>query len=150
MSEQYNIRPMRFTDIEQVLVVEQDSFQMPWTSKAFVNELVKNPFAHYFVADDGRDIIGYCGIWIVMEEAHITNIAVLSGYRHQGVGQSLVKAMIEQSFKLGVQTITLEVRETNTRAQQFYRQFGFRKIDVEKGYYTDNNEDAWIMSLTFD
>ncbi|SDJ31381.1 ribosomal protein S18-alanine N-acetyltransferase [Natribacillus halophilus] len=149
MSEQYNIRPMMISDIEQVLDVEKESFRMPWIRQAFINELVKNSFAHYLVASDQQRIIGYCGVWIAVDEAHITNIAVLSAYRNQGVGRSLLKAIIAQALNFGVKTLTLEVRESNSIAQHFYSVFGFQKTGVKKGYYTDNSEDAWIMSLTF-
>lgn len=149
MSECYTIRPMMPSDIEDVLVVERDAFQMPWIRQAFMNELMENPFAHYLVAEDHEQIVGYCGIWIALNEAHITNIAVLSSHRHQGVGRLLLKSMIRRALELEAVSMTLEVRESNADAQRFYKTFGFKKTGVKKGYYTDNCEDAWIMSLTF-
>nr|WP_319592790.1 GNAT family N-acetyltransferase [Salicibibacter halophilus] len=86
MSERYTIRPMMPSDIEDVLVVERDAFQMPWIRQAFMNELMENPFAHYLVAEDHEQIVGYCGIWIALNEAHITNIAVLSPIGIKGWG----------------------------------------------------------------
>ncbi|QQK79208.1 ribosomal protein S18-alanine N-acetyltransferase [Salicibibacter cibi] len=149
MSERYTIRPMMPSDIEEVLIVERDAFQMPWIRQAFINELMKNPFAHYLIAVDQEQIVGYCGIWIALHEAHITNIAVLSAHRHQGVGRLLLQAMIRRALALEATSMTLEVRESNTDAQGFYKTFGFKKTGIKEGYYTDNCEDAWIMRLAF-
>ncbi|QQK78201.1 ribosomal protein S18-alanine N-acetyltransferase [Salicibibacter cibarius] len=140
---------MMLDDIEDVLVVERDAFQMPWIRQAFMNELMKNPFAYYLVAANQEQIVGYCGIWIALYEAHITNIAVLSSHRHQGVGRLLLQGMIRRALELEAISMTLEVRESNTDAQSFYKTFGFKKSGVKKGYYTDNCEDAWIMRLAF-
>lgn len=139
------IRQMRIQDIPQVMVVEHASFTVPWTSEAFTNELNNNRFACYLVLEmDGR-IAGYAGMWTIVDEAHVTNVAIHPEYRGQGLGERLLAALVKQAMSLGTQKMTLEVRESNEIAQRLYRKFGFEPAGVRKGYYTDNQEDAVIM-----
>lgn len=145
--ELVNIRRMTVADIPAVLIVEQDVFTMPWTEHAFVNELVKNPFAHYFVLELDARIVGYGGVWLVMQEAHITNFAIHSSVQRHGYGEQLFQEVLETAKQYDTRKMTLEVRTSNTAAQRLYEKFGFVKTGIEKGYYTDTKEDAFVMTL---
>ena len=93
-------------------------------------------------------IVGFAGCWILADEAHITEIAVRESYRRQGIGQLLIITLIEMGVKLKADLATLEVRISNTAAQNLYEKFGFEKVGLRKGYYTDNREDALIMTIS--
>lgn len=138
-------RAMRLEDIETICRIEVESFPTPWTSGAFFNELTNNHFAHYMIMELDRAIAGYAGMWIIMDEAHITNIAVREPYRGRKLGERLLTELQKTAVLLGAKRMTLEVRVTNEIAQNLYRKMGFRPAGVRKGYYTDNNEDALIM-----
>lgn len=139
------IREMNVADIEQVLVVEHASFTIPWTKDAFLNELLVNALSTYIVAECAGEIAGYFGFWQVVDEAHITNIAVLPKYRGHKIGDQLLREGIRLAREQGIVSATLEVRTSNTVAQSLYAKYGFEAAGVRKGYYTDNNEDAIIM-----
>jgi [ribosomal protein S18]-alanine N-acetyltransferase len=138
-------RYMREEDIDQVLIVERHSFTLPWSREAFTNELRHNQFAKYIVLEDEGKIVGYCGAWIVIDEAHITNIAVLPEYRGKKLGEALLLKMVEISKRHGVIRMTLEVRVSNIIAQRLYEKLGFQRGGIRKNYYTDNLEDAYVM-----
>ncbi|MFL1676996.1 ribosomal protein S18-alanine N-acetyltransferase [Paenibacillus dendritiformis] len=138
-------RPMRLEDIPGVLEVEHASFTVPWTIDAFRNELTQNHFAKYTVMLHGDRIIGYSGMWTVVDEAHITNIAVHPDFRGQKLGERLLREMVVQALAYGMEAMTLEVRVSNHIAQRLYAKFGFQGAGVRKGYYSDNKEDALIM-----
>ncbi|MCO7175500.1 ribosomal protein S18-alanine N-acetyltransferase [Sporolactobacillus kofuensis] len=140
-----NIRPMTTEDIDQVMVVEYSAFDVPWSRKAFENELTNNHFANYFVAELEGKIIGYCGVWVIVDEAHITNLAVLSGYRGFKVGETLLRQVILYAVSQRAHSISLEVRVSNTIAQNLYRKLGFRDGGIRKNYYSNNGEDALVM-----
>lgn len=143
MSE-VTIRRMTMADVEGVVAVEAATFPTPWSQDAFVSEM-KNVAARYLVAElDGR-IIGYAGAWIILDESHITNIAVLSDYRGQGIGRRLTEGLLQYLSNLGAAYATLEVRKSNAVAQRLYASLGFIKLGVRKRYYEDNGEDALIM-----
>lgn len=142
-------RLMEPEDINQVLEVEKQSFTLPWTREAFVNELTINQYAVYLVVEDEGKIVGYCGAWVVLDEAHITNIAILPEYRGQKLGEALLTKMIEISISMKVTKMTLEVRVSNYVAISLYEKLGFVKGGIRKGYYSDNKEDAYIMWVNF-
>ncbi|TYS41006.1 ribosomal protein S18-alanine N-acetyltransferase [Bacillus infantis] len=146
----YSFRFMAEEDIDQVLVIEHKSFTLPWSRDAFINEVTKNQFAVYLVLEDDDAVIGYCGAWIVVDEAHVTNIAVLPEYRGKKLGEALMKKMMEAAKELGAVTMTLEARVTNIAAQSLYRKLGFRNGGIRKNYYTDNQEDAIVMWVKLD
>ncbi|WP_306010571.1 ribosomal protein S18-alanine N-acetyltransferase [Bacillus sp. MMSF_3328] len=146
----YSLRFMAEEDIDQVLVIEHKSFTLPWSRDAFINELTKNQFAVYLVLEDDDAVIGYCGAWIVVDEAHVTNIAVLPEYRGKKLGEALMKKMMEAAKELGAVTMTLEARVTNIAAQSLYRKLGFQNGGIRKNYYTDNQEDAIVMWVKLD
>lgn len=138
-------RAMKVEDIDAVCRIEHEAFPTPWTPGAFYNELTNNHFAHYMIMEYNGDIAGYAGMWIIMEEAHITNIAVRMPYRGKKLGEQLLRELSHTASFLGAKRMTLEVRVTNYVAQGLYTKLGFSSVGVRKGYYTDNNEDALIM-----
>jgi [ribosomal protein S18]-alanine N-acetyltransferase len=145
MNKTITFRKMTVEDLDDVLEVEVNSFATPWSRDAFFNELTKNQFAHYLVAEVDQKVVGYCGVWIIVDEAHITNIALLPDYRGLKLGEALLGRIIELARELGALRITLEVRVSNERAQNLYRKFGFEDGALRKQYYTDNMEDAVVM-----
>ncbi|MFJ7640497.1 ribosomal protein S18-alanine N-acetyltransferase [Peribacillus sp. NPDC097264] len=149
MSKTMTFRKMKTEDIEQVLNVEKQSFTLPWSREAFFNELNHNEYAVYMVIEDEGKIAGYCGAWIVIDESHITNIAILPEYRGQKLGEALLRKMIEISISMGVVRMTLEVRVSNAVAISLYEKLGFQKGGIRKRYYTDNQEDAYVMWVNF-
>ncbi|MDP5276653.1 ribosomal protein S18-alanine N-acetyltransferase [Chengkuizengella axinellae] len=138
-------RSMKIADIEQVYEIETEAFTTPWTAQAFYNELMNNQFAKYIVMEVEGNIAAYGGMWAVIDEAHITNIAVRKKYRGQKMGEMLLQKMIQMAVDLGMKKMTLEVRVSNHIAIHLYKKFGFYESGIRKGYYTDNNEDALIM-----
>jgi ribosomal-protein-alanine N-acetyltransferase len=95
---------------------------------------------------ESHEIIGFVGFWVMADEAHITAIAVSEEYQRRGIGEVLMTAVIAMARKFGARIVTLEVRVSNTGAQSLYSRYGFAKVGVRKHYYTDNREDAFIMS----
>ncbi|WP_202080802.1 ribosomal protein S18-alanine N-acetyltransferase [Caldalkalibacillus salinus] len=139
------IRRMVIEDVHQVMNVEHAAFTTPWTPQAFYNELLNNHFAHYIVAMVDQRVVGYCGTWVIIDEAHITNVAVHPDYHGRKIGHTLMQEMMNISRYYGANKMTLEVRASNLIAQALYHKLGFKKHGIRQGYYTDNNEDAIIM-----
>lgn len=139
------IREMEFLDLDEVMRVEQVTFNKPWPKDIFLQELMHNQHAHYYVIElDGR-IVGYSGTWLVIDDAQVTNIAVMPLFRGKKLGERLFLYTIEQLMKLGAKRLSLEVRVSNVVAQRMYRKFGLVPGGVHKNYYTDNQEDAIVM-----
>ncbi|MCD1259557.1 ribosomal protein S18-alanine N-acetyltransferase [Paenibacillus athensensis] len=138
-------RSMRLDDIPAICEIEEEAFTTPWTEGAFRNELTNNQFAHYIVLESGSSIAGYGGMWLIMEEAHVTNIAIRAPYRGRKLGERLIRELMRTAVFLGAIRMTLEVRASNYIAQNLYEKMGFRSVGVRRGYYTDNREDAIIM-----
>lgn len=145
MDESIVFRFMREEDIDQVLEIEHVSFATPWSREAFYNELNMNKFAVYIVLEVDQKVVGYCGVWVVIDEAHVTNIAILPEYRGRKFGEALMQNLFDVARTMGAKSMTLEVRVTNYVAQSMYRKFGFQKGGLRKNYYTDNQEDALVM-----
>ncbi|MDQ0157721.1 ribosomal protein S18-alanine N-acetyltransferase [Robertmurraya andreesenii] len=145
MNKQLTFRTMNEKDIDQILEIEHASFTTPWSRESFENELRKNQYAHYTVLEDEEGVFGYCGMWIIIDEAHITNIALLPKYRGKKLGEALLKKVMEIARGKGAKTMTLEVRISNDIAQSLYRKLGFQNGGIRKNYYTDDHEDALVM-----
>lgn len=143
--EQPTFRAMNLEDIEHICDIEKEAFLTPWTAEAFYNELVNNQLAHYIVMVLDGQIIGYGGLWAIMDEAHITNVAVRQDFRGRKYGERLMLKLKEMALQLGLRRMTLEVRVSNRIAQRLYTKLNFRPAGVRRGYYTDNCEDALIM-----
>ena len=139
------IRQMRLDDIEYVSRLERRCYTLPWSSSAYVTE-VGNSNAYYTVATlaDGT-IVGYCGMWVIMDELHMTTIAVDPVVRGLKIGERLLLDLIQEGIRRGAERATLEVRERNTVAHNLYIKYGFEDVAVRKNYYSDNGENAIIM-----
>lgn len=139
-------RLMTKDDAPAVHQIEEAVFPTPWTLESFYYEMEKNPQAHYFVAINEQDkMIGFCGMWVVLDESQITNVAVMPEGRGQGIGEVLMRESIKLAKSMDVVVMSLEVRVTNVVAQNLYRKLGFQDGGIRKGYYTDNQEDALVM-----
>ena len=139
------IRRMGMPDVEAVHAIEESTFPKPWTKADFEREMTDNACARYLVAEKDGRIIGFADTWIVLDESHITNIAIVRDERGKGYGLRLTQALMQYAANLGVQYATLEVRRSNLAAQSLYRKLGFVSVGVRKRYYEDNGEDALIF-----
>lgn len=137
-------RRMNKNDIPAVARLEQACFAAPWSSGALRSEL-KNRLAHYQVIVQGGDIRAYAGMWLVLPEAYITNVAVHPAYRRQGYGRRIMLEMMHAARAAGALCMTLEVRKSNLAAQALYAALGFVQAGARRGYYRDNGEDALIL-----
>ena len=138
------IRRRTLADVDGVAAVEAATFPTPWSRDAFASEM-SNAAARYLVAELDGQIIGFAGAWIILDESHITNIAVLKEHRGQGIGRALTAGLLQYLSNLGAAYATLEVRRSNVVAQSLYESLGFIRLGVRKRYYEDNREDALIM-----
>lgn len=138
------IYPLEDLFIEGIINISLLSFPTTWSKESYEKE-VSNQFARYVVAVKDNTVVGYGGMWIIVDEAHITNIAVHPEYRGKGIGSMIVDALIDIARMDGVIAMTLEVRRSNLPAQGLYSKFGFVTEGIRKGYYEDNKEDALIM-----
>lgn len=141
------IRPISVPDLEQILEIEQASYRTPWTSSDFLREITYNQMAYYYLVEAGERIAGFIGMWLVVDEAHITNIAVSPDFRRQGVGEKLLLFALEMAAQNGARCAILEVRVSNARALNLYLKHGFRYVGLRKTYYRDNDEDAFLMEV---
>ena len=138
------IRRMALSDVDGVHAIEKNTFARPWKKEDFVKEMTENLCARYLVAEEDGEIIGFAGAWIVLDEAHVTNIAVRQDKRGRGIGRRLTGQLMQYAANLGVVYATLEVRRSNTVAQRLYQSLGFEYVGVRKRYYEDNGEDAFL------
>ena len=138
------IRRMTLADVDAVHAIENATFARPWKRDDFVKEMTKNTCARYLVAEEEGRIVGFAGAWIVLDEAHVTNIAVAADCRGRGIGRKLTEALMQYAANLGVVYATLEVRRSNAVAQSLYKSLGFEYVGVRKRYYEDNGEDAFL------
>lgn len=135
-------------DVQEVWEVDKQCFASPWSEKSFYDEM-SNKLAVYFIARKNGECVGYAGFWNVSGEGGITNVAVLPKYRRLGIGGQLIARMIKAASELNLDLLTLEVRKSNRIAQSLYEKYGFKIIGERKRYYSDNGEDAWIMTKSF-
>lgn len=141
-----NIRRMTLDDIPQVLEIERASFSNPWSENSFRSELTQNEHSYFFVAEENNQVLGVLGYWFIIDECHISTVAVRPEWRRRGVGQSLLSYALAQGVKQGALMATLEVRLSNAAAIDLYQKFGFKIVGQRKHYYRDNGEDALIMT----
>ncbi|MDD4169003.1 MAG: ribosomal protein S18-alanine N-acetyltransferase [Desulfotomaculaceae bacterium] len=130
--------------LDRVVEIERSSYAAPWSRQVFFSE-IRNEFAHYIVAMSDEQVVGYSGMWLILDDAQITNIAVHPCYRLNNVGRLLMLEMIKRAVLMGITRMTLEVRPSNLVARHLYTSMGFVEKGVRKRYYSDNNEDAIIM-----
>ncbi len=140
------VHPMTLADLDQVMEVERLSYLTPWSRQAFESELLQR-YTVYLVARAGDRVVGFAGMHVLWEMAHVTNVAVHPEFRGRGVGERLMRELIRIAYRRGAARMTLEVRVGNAPAQALYRKLGFvtEPGAVRKGYYTDTGEDAIIM-----
>ena len=139
------IRRMVEEDLDAVAAIEAATFAMPWSRASFEAELRRNVAARYLVAELEGAVIGYAGAWIILDESHITNIAIREDQRGHGYGRLLTQALLQYLSNLGAAYATLEVRISNIRAQRLYASLGFVTVGKRKRYYEDNGEDGLLM-----
>lgn len=144
--ETITIRRMEPQDVDGIIAIEEKAYgDHHWSKESFLNEL-NNELAYYYVLFNSEGIlVGYAGSWHILDEAHITNIAISTDFRRRKYGEALLKRIIDDCYKEKIKYITLEVRVSNTPAINLYSKYGFTSFGTRKGYYQDNNEDAMIM-----
>jgi ribosomal-protein-alanine N-acetyltransferase len=140
------IEAMRLDDVGAVHDIERLSFSTPWPAYAFEQELKGNRLAHYLVARAGDRVVGFAGAWLMVDESHITTFGVHPDWRRQGIGRQLLLSLFDLSVRIGALRMTLEVRASNGVAQALYRSFGFSETGRRPRYYTDDGEDAIVMT----
>ncbi|HUS89105.1 MAG TPA: ribosomal protein S18-alanine N-acetyltransferase [Desulfosporosinus sp.] len=139
------VRPMHIDDLQAILEIERVSFATPWSLEAFKAELQDNEYARYLCLELDGQVIGYMGLWFILDEGHITNIAITPNRQGQHWGGFLMRSMMKKMLEQGMERMTLEVRGSNSPAQSLYKSLGFAIAGVRKGYYADTGEDAVIM-----
>ena len=140
------IRKAEERDLDQIAELEKVCFpEDPWSCASFYNEIVENDRTLYLTAWDGEKIAGYMGIWEILDEGHITNVAVSPLYRRQGIGEKLIDEILRITSMHGIKSWTLEVRVDNEPAIRLYEKMGFRKEGLRRKYYTYDGTDALIM-----
>ena len=133
------------TDDKGIFEVEQDSFSIPWSLQAVQRELESERALYYVLEREDGTIVGYAGLWQVLDEGQITNIALRKEFRHQGYGELLVRVLMEAAWEAGCTEIFLEVRISNQGAIHSHRKLGYEVLSVRKHYYSDPVEDAYVM-----
>ncbi len=141
-----SIDDLQKEDLDSLMEIESTAYgEHHWSRDSFVNELNNKVAKYYAVKNKDLELIAYMGVWNIVDEAHITTIAVREDYRRLHVGEALIAKMLEDCYNNYVKYITLEVRVGNIPAIKLYEKFGFKSLGVRKGYYQDNGEDALIM-----
>lgn len=132
-------------DAAEIAAIEELCFARPWSYQSIYEDLTANPRSLYTVAEVKGHLVGYGGLWHILDEGHITNIAVTPDMRRRHIGQRVVAFLIEEAQREGISRYTLEVRPSNEAAVSMYRKLGFEPAGIRKNYYEDNGEDALIM-----
>ncbi|SDW72770.1 N-acyltransferase YncA [Listeria ivanovii subsp. londoniensis] len=145
LKEPLSFREATIADLKSIMNVENAAFTVPWTEAAFRNEFIINQYAYYILATYNDEVVGYAGIWLVLDEGHVTNIAIHPDYQGNHYGEALLREMIRIAKDCGVIRITLEVRVSNDVAQGLYKKLGFQNGAIRKNYYPDTKEDALVM-----
>jgi ribosomal-protein-alanine N-acetyltransferase len=140
-----HVQPMRRRHVRSVMRIEQQVYPRPWSSSLFLSELAMRGSRAYFVARIGRELVGYAGLMMTLDEAHVTTIAVEPRHHRAKIGTRLLLVLVREAIDRGATAITLEVRMSNVGAQDLYRRFGFGPVGVRKNYYQEVNEDALVM-----
>jgi ribosomal-protein-alanine N-acetyltransferase len=136
---------MTQADLPTVLRIEAAAFTTAWPANAFANEIRDNKLAHYFIGKFGGRIVAYGGIWVILEDSHVTTIAVHPDERGRRFGEEMMLKLLDEAIARGASWMTLEVRESNLSAQRLYRKYGFTTVSTRRGYYSDNGENALVM-----
>jgi ribosomal-protein-alanine N-acetyltransferase len=140
------VEPMTLDHLPAVHAIERASFSVPWPDDAYRSELLTNRLASYVVARAGDEVVGFGGLWVMVDEAHITTFAVDPRWRRRGVGEWMLHALLDRAVERHAREATLEVRLSNMPARRLYEKYGFRPVGIRPRYYSDNGEDALIMT----
>ncbi len=140
------VAAMTAADIPAVYALELVCFTSPWTMEAYIEEL-DNPTSYYLTAKQHGEVVGFGGMWAIVDEAHIVTLATSPAHRRQGIAHQLMTVFMAEAKARGVREITLEVRIGNTPARTLYESFGFQNLAIRKKYYPDNGEDGVIMGV---
>lgn len=140
----YYLRPMRAEDLDRVHELEKLCFSDPWSREAFASEL-ENPLARYQLLTDGEAVLGYCGLWFVVDEGHITNLCIDPAHQGRGLGKLMMESLFIYAKNENICRLTLEVRVSNEKAISMYEKLSFVSAGIRKAYYENNGEDACIM-----
>lgn len=142
---------MTLADIPEVVAIDRLSFSLPWPERSYRYELTENSASRLIVAEVSASprarVVGYVGLWLLVDEAHVSTIAVHPSDRGRGIGEALLLAALDLAGRLGAEVATLEVRASNAAAQALYQKHGFSVVGRRPGYYKDNQEDAVLMTL---
>lgn len=141
----YRARTAEERDIDRLTELDAICFSLPWSRNSFHEELCENPLAFYIVIESDGMVIGYAGLWKILTEGHITNVAVDPAMRRKGLAELLLRELIDQAEGMGIRMFTLEVRPSNEAANGLYEKLGFAVMGRRKQYYEDNGEDALIL-----
>lgn len=139
------LRKMELADLSAVLEIERITLHARWNEDQFRYELEGNDYAFLYVIEMDNKIVGFIDYWITFDTCQLANIAVLPAYQHRGYARTMMDQMFQAANAAGCENITLEVRKSNSIAQQFYQAYEFIEINIRKQYYGDNNEDAIVM-----
>jgi [ribosomal protein S18]-alanine N-acetyltransferase len=148
------LESLQVTDIDDLMVIEHEAFSAPWSASMYRYEITRNELGHYlalrFQANGSETglLLGYAGFWLLVDEAHISTIAMRSGWRGHGLGEWLLLGLLQKAIEVQAVEATLEVRVSNIAAQGLYRKLGFEVVGRRKRYYSDNGEDALLMTLS--
>ncbi|MGI6153806.1 MAG: ribosomal protein S18-alanine N-acetyltransferase [Christensenellaceae bacterium] len=143
--EELVVRRAEMGDLEQIHYCENSCFEAPWSYAMLYDDIIENPHTVYMVVVLRDKIIGYGGMWIILDEAHITNVCILEEYRGRGYAYTLMRELQEVAKEMGAESMTLEVRVSNRSAMKLYKKCGFSVHGLRKRYYPNNNEDAYVM-----
>ena len=139
------IRKAEEKDVKEIAELEKICFQDPWSEESVRYDAIENKLSFYLIAEIEGHVAGYIGIWQILDEGHITNVAVAPEHRRKHVASAMMEVMIDVTGKADINCYTLEVRESNSAAIKFYEKYGFKIEGVRPGYYEDNGENAFIM-----
>lgn len=163
------LRYMGLQDVPQVAAIDRMAFDLPWSERSYAYEVMESTYSYMVVLEasveqmpqgwrrwlsplngrtSARRIVGYGGLWNIMSEAHISTIATHPGFRGRGWGEILLAGMVRRSIGLNAGYVALEVRVSNTRAQNLYRKYEFETANIKSKYYRNNDEDAYDMRLS--
>ncbi len=139
------IREMTIDDVDSIFEIEKEQFVVPWTKESFIKDLTENFCAIYYVAICDGEIAGYLGLWHVITEGHMTNVAVGKKFEGRGIGNLLIQKMIDVAIEKEMIGITLEVSTVNDKALHLYKKYGFEVHGTRKEYYEVTKEDCYVM-----
>lgn len=140
------LSPLTVNDLDEVAVIERVSFAAPWPTSAYTTELTTNRLARYVGARVDGVLVGFGGIWLMVDEAHVTTMAVLPTHRRSGIATMILLELLQEARRGGARLATLDVRVSNLDAQRLYQAFGFAEVGRRIRYYDDNGEDALVMT----